>query len=365
LANNPRNPEVSAALLGLHDPERDLAGALHDVSNELTVVVGWLGRVRDLLRDHPDARQGVEIALQRAQRGRVIARRAIGAEATLLEMPEEKKPTVDVLLDNATLGVAPQSVARKVEITWRSTADTQSLIVPYAPVALQILTNLLLNAIEFSSLGDHVEVTAKLQDGTIFFAVRDQGPGISEHQRGSLFVQTATTREGGAGIGLAHSHALAHHYGGDLRIHPVSRGSCLVLCWPVASGSTSIDPPHFLQGHRVVILEDDESIATLLLITLEVRGANVVCTQTVEDFFEQLTPEPPTAALVDLSPLGDQAEHWLRELHQRCPGTRVILMTGSTRPLGTEVTQAVFGWVRKPFEISEILAVLTRLAKSP
>src|SRR3569832_150888 len=68
-------------------PERDLAGALHEVSNALTVVLGWLDNAlaacAPALEGQPDAdgtaRQAIEIARTHASLGHAIARRAVGA----------------------------------------------------------------------------------------------------------------------------------------------------------------------------------------------------------------------------------------------------------------------------------------------
>src|SRR5688572_15563773 len=58
-------------------PERDLAGALHEVSNALTVVLGWLDNARDNLEGGP--LEALEIARAHASLGHAIARRAVGA----------------------------------------------------------------------------------------------------------------------------------------------------------------------------------------------------------------------------------------------------------------------------------------------
>src|SRR3954467_8341123 len=61
-------------------PERDLAGALHEVSNALTVVLGWLDNARAGLDGR--ALEAVEVARAHASLGHAIARRAIGAPVT-------------------------------------------------------------------------------------------------------------------------------------------------------------------------------------------------------------------------------------------------------------------------------------------
>src|SRR5690606_27255644 len=57
-------------------PDLDLAGTLHEVSNALTVVLGWVAEARDKLPPG-EVRDALEIAYSHAHRGHAAARRAI------------------------------------------------------------------------------------------------------------------------------------------------------------------------------------------------------------------------------------------------------------------------------------------------
>ena len=61
------------------DPHRDVTGALHDVSNELTVMLGWIGEARAQGASREAIEDALRIVEQRARAARDLARRAIGA----------------------------------------------------------------------------------------------------------------------------------------------------------------------------------------------------------------------------------------------------------------------------------------------
>lgn len=98
---------------------------------------------------------------------------------------------------------------------------------------LQVLVNLLANAIEFSESGKAVSVRVKSVSRSITkFEVIDHGPGIAACDARSLFVKfkqldsSDARRKGGSGLGLAISRALVEMHGGAIGVNSrVGEGS--------------------------------------------------------------------------------------------------------------------------------------------
>lgn len=87
---------------------------------------------------------------------------------------------------------------------------------------MQVLTNLISNAIKFSSAGQRVEIHAShLHDG-IRVSIRDEGPGIPESFRSKIFERFAqadssvTRRQGGTGLGLSICKVIVERLGGTI-----------------------------------------------------------------------------------------------------------------------------------------------------
>jgi PAS domain S-box-containing protein len=87
---------------------------------------------------------------------------------------------------------------------------------------LQLLFNLISNAVKFSPAGEQVTVAAIPHDGIVRVTVADRGPGIPEEFRTRLFQKfsqadsAANRRAGGSGLGLYISKQLAEHMGGGI-----------------------------------------------------------------------------------------------------------------------------------------------------
>ena len=95
---------------------------------------------------------------------------------------------------------------------------------PIRDRTVQILTNLLSNAMKFTPRGGTIELSCSSADGWIEFSVRDNGCGIPPAELDTVFdsfyqVDGSTTRRhGGTGLGLTISRRLAEMMGGTLEL---------------------------------------------------------------------------------------------------------------------------------------------------
>src|SRR5579872_4754083 len=67
---------------------------------------------------------------------------------------------------------------------------------------VQVVLNLILNAMDATEEGGTIEITTALVSGWIEVAVRDDGHGISRENRARVFQPYFTTKETGTGLGL-------------------------------------------------------------------------------------------------------------------------------------------------------------------
>jgi len=344
----------------------ELAGALHEVSNALTVVLGWLDVARQRM-PAGSARDAVEVARTHAHLGHRIARSAIGAEPP--QRGSSRRPARSVARA-AVLAVSPQADGRGVALSLEDGANGHDLVRDVGAV-LQILTNLLLNAISFTPAGKGVTLSLRDDGASVVFSVRDEGPGIDAERAATLFRAASSTREGGAGLGLRHSAELAASHGGSLELASRGPGAVFELTWPVGevlSQAGRAPPPRqpSVAGARVLVVEDDAAVRSLVEFALEARGAQTIVVASGDEFDAIVTAGAPfDAALVDLSPLEGRATEALESLRSSSPGVVTILISGVAGGVPPGAETLVSAWVRKPFEMSEVLSVMGSLLASP
>ncbi|MBF2016668.1 MAG: response regulator [Rivularia sp. T60_A2020_040] len=109
---------------------------------------------------------------------------------------------------------------------------------------IQVLTNLLSNAIRFSSVGDTVWLTAFEQDSEILFTVKDSGCGIPKDKLEVIFerfqqVDSSDSRNHeGTGLGLAICRSILEMHGGKIWAESIMGvGSTFYFTLPINGGN--------------------------------------------------------------------------------------------------------------------------------
>jgi len=112
------------------------------------------------------------------------------------------------------------------------------------------LDALLENAVAHTTPGDHIEVSARLDDGGVVLAVADSGCGIRDADLRRIFQRFARAEprrsrsSGGLGLGLAIVQAIAEAHGGSVRVQSTfGHGSEFEVHLPLAPAAAAARPP--------------------------------------------------------------------------------------------------------------------------
>lgn len=132
-----------------------------------------------------------------------------------------------------------QPVARRAGINLRlQLAKTLPNILGDRDRLLQVLDNLIENALKFSDSGSTVAMAAERRGDKLLFRVADTGPGISSDQLAHLFDRFWQARAGdkrGAGLGLAISKGIVELHGGRIWAESeIGNGTEISFVIPVA-----------------------------------------------------------------------------------------------------------------------------------
>jgi signal transduction histidine kinase len=111
---------------------------------------------------------------------------------------------------------------------------------------VQLMTNLVVKAAKFSPAQGRVTVTMDVHDGWARASVRDDGPGIPESARATLFDRftqvdsSNTRRHDGTGLGLAIARGIVQRLGGHIDLtSEVGVGSTFFFDLPTVDADAS------------------------------------------------------------------------------------------------------------------------------
>jgi OmpR-family two-component system manganese-sensing sensor histidine kinase len=102
---------------------------------------------------------------------------------------------------------------------------------------MQVLSNLLGNALKFCARGDTIRIRGHAEERSLILDIEDTGPGIPAADIPHLFEQywsTARGRQRGTGLGLFICHAIVLAHGGFLTVaSTVGVGTCFRIVLPL------------------------------------------------------------------------------------------------------------------------------------
>jgi signal transduction histidine kinase/PleD family two-component response regulator len=401
--------ELAAAQAGLVEKADELARAnqyksefLANMSHELRTPLNSSLILAKLLADNSPG----NLTPEQVEYARTI----YGAGNDLLTLINDILDLSRIEAGHVDIDIAPLPVASvlgELDRTFRVLAADKGLAFsaasdPGAPEQLdtdrqrllQILKNLVSNAIKFTSRGEVAVRVRAVAGDRIAFAVRDTGIGIPRDKQAVIFeafrqADGSTHRQyGGTGLGLTISRDLAMRLGGDLQVESTpGEGSTFVLVLPVQAAKTeaagapaptvapsveprpaTVRPPRrpvlvaddrerlAAGGRLVLIVEDDVRFARILLDLAHEKGFLGLVATTVGEASELARAHRPSAIVLDVN-LPDESGLTLLEQLKHSGDTRhipvhvVSVMDHSRRALEL----GAVGYAVKPVDRDELI----------
>ena len=201
----------------------------HELRTPLTSIIASLGLLADGVIGPLDAQvqEVVNIALINSERLVHLVDDILDYERMEISSFELKLAMVSAtgMIDSAIMAVDGTAAERNIEIVC-TTGSADDVMVECDPHrVIQMLINLLGNAIKFSPHSSTISVQVELfADNTVCFSVTDQGHGIDEDMLPKLFDpfwqadSSASRAVGGSGLGLAISRRIAEQHDGRIEV---------------------------------------------------------------------------------------------------------------------------------------------------
>lgn len=342
----------------------ELRTPLTSISGALSLVLGKLA-----LDMPPKARQLLETASRNCERLNVIIN-------DILDL--EKIESGSLAFDFAhidLLQIIRQSVAANESYAERLGVSVSIKELPaHAHVRadanrlLQVMANLISNAVKFSAKGGIVEVSAIDLHDRFRVLVRDHGRGIPETFRERIFQRFAqadssdTREKGGTGLGLSITKVIVEKHGGNIDFESeLGQGTTFFFDLPATEVAA---PKHTGASHaRVLICDDNLDVGAVLSELLSREGIESDLATTGQAAIAMVKRYAYRALLLDLGLPDMDGLSLIHQLREDAPDCvlPIIVISGRAesehnRWEGDSV--AVLDWLQKPVDFVRLRAAL-------
>jgi signal transduction histidine kinase len=341
----------------------------HELKTPLTSIKGFLQNLLDGLTGPLNEKQQRYLSRMLDNSDRLI--RMIEA---LLDRTRIQSGRLDLVPGEIDLGHCVADAVEQLRLLAHAKQQTLEAVAPSAPLMvwadrdrlIQIVTNLVQNAVKFTPEGGSIIVTVRQENQTLaWVSVRDTGPGIPAEFLDQIFdpfFRVKQVRSGikGLGLGLSIVRTLVELQGGAItaRSEP-GQGAELSFTIPLLSmmalprGCASAEAP------RILIVEDDPDIRQLLQDRLRTMGYRVQSAVDGIQAVEVMRGERFQGMILDIdipSLDGVDVLRHIRTWDQQVP----IVMVAASDSKESAVRAIGMGaqdYMLKPFDVDELQRV--------
>ena len=352
-----------------------VGGLAHNFNNSLAAILAY---TELLIRDAPKD--------STAHRRLMIVRDvALEASATVRRLQDFVARQPEVAFGPVGLPAVIQEALDLTAPRWRDDAERRGVVItvsqdmealpPVEGIAFELrdaLVRLILNAVQAMPDGGELSIRAAAEEsGWVVIEVRDTGIGMTEeHSR--LITNRALEQSSRGGRGLAEVAEIVERHGGNLSIESEpGRGTVVRLrlhasrfqIIPPAEGV--VEPVHPEQASRILLVDDDPRLLSVLSDTLQACGHAVTTAVKGEDALQIFDPGLHDVVITDLGMPRMNGWEVAERVKSLSPDTSVFLLTGWGESVAAhEGSQFVDRVVAKPVSAEALMEQLAELRRS-
>jgi signal transduction histidine kinase len=220
-----------------------IADVSHELRTPLTAIQGSMEGLMDgVLPPTDETYQQIHTEAQRLNRLVDDLQELSRVEARAYELHLESLE-VAPLIQTVMKRLGPVAASKKITLT-SPAAGALPRIRGDEDRLVQVLSNLVSNALQYTPAGGSVEIAARQVGKDVEFSVRDTGAGIGAEHLANVFdrfyrVDKSRSRQagGGSGIGLTIARSLVEAHGGRIRAESggAGKGSTFTFTVPIAA----------------------------------------------------------------------------------------------------------------------------------
>ncbi|MCE9615955.1 MAG: response regulator [Lentisphaerae bacterium] len=317
-----------------------VSGIAHDFNNILMPILG----LSDFLVTDPATLENRGETLEILKSIRSAAE---DARSLVRRLREFYRPDEQLALSPADIRVVLDRVVDLTEPAWRVQPTASGRVIELVrdytlvpkiflnePQMREVLTNLIMNAVDAMPQGGKLTLSTRVVDGCLNVEVRDTGSGMSDEVKARCFEPFFSTKgEHGSGLGLAVCHGIVQRHGGRIQVDSApGKGTAICILLPLQSPPAlpeRVPDVEVSAGCLRILVIDDDVWSTEMVSRCLTRDGHRVDTEISGDAgLSRLREHPYDLVVTDKAMPGMSGEEVARRVKERAPDVPVILLTG-------------------------------------
>jgi PAS domain S-box-containing protein len=356
-----------------------VSGIAHELNNPLTSIIGYSQLLLGRRLTAPQEADGRLIHQEAERAARIVKNLLLFAREA---RPERRSVNLNEIVER-TLALRNYELrVENIELSQDLAPDLPPVVADPAQLQ-QVLLNLLVNAEQAIRQGSgegSIRVrTRKTPRGRVSFEILDSGPGIPQEIIPRIFDPFFSTKPSGAGtgLGLSITCGIVKEHGGEILVQselghgakftvelPAATHEASPLSTPPANGSVARISTRIVRGERMLVVEDEPTVAHLIADVLGEDGHKVEIVLDGRDGLDRAAAGNYALIICDLRMPHLDGRAIYRELvAQGSPMRhRLLFVTGDTlAPRTLEfLEKSGLPFLAKPFLVEELKAVVER-----
>lgn len=365
---------------------RLITNITHEFRTPLTIILGYLGNLKERFSNKDDINTSLQTIEQNSNNLLNLVNQMLDLtklEQGSLSINMIQNDMVDYIkhLINSFSGIANEkSIALEFE------SEEEALLMDFDTEKMrQIITNLISNAIKFSSEDSTVTIHLKREKDIAFISIEDQGVGISDEELPHIFDRFFQVENQGhkvsqgTGIGLALTKELVNLLNGTITVtSKVNKGTTFTMTLPITNSAEKTDL-ELLENHiktgsafvpetddvitqedtnSVLIVEDNRDMARYIASCLQPQYSVTFAKNGLEGF-EKAQQLIPDIIITDvMMPVMDGFE-LTQKLQSQITTNHIPIIMLTSKATHDDKMEGIFSgadaYLTKPFEKQELL----------
>lgn len=345
---------------------RFLSHVSHELKTPLTSIKGFLQNLLDGLTGPLNEKQQRYLARMLEN-----AERLIRMIEDLLDRTRIQSGRLDLVPGEIDVGNCVADAVEQLRLLAQAKRQTLEAVVPPAPLMvwadrdrlIQIVTNLVQNAVKFTPEGGSITVTVRPESQALAgVSVRDTGPGIPHEFLDQIFdpffrVKESRSGTRGLGLGLSIVRTLVELQGGTISARSgLGQGAEFSFTIPLVPAAAVPVNRLSTEAPRVLIVEDDQDIRQLLQDRLQAMGYRVQAEVDGVRALEAVRAETFDGMILDIGIPSMDGMDVLRQIRRWDQQIPIVMVTasGSKELAVRAIGMGAQAYLLKPFDVNEL-----------